>query len=127
MARFQIDDGYSLDGVTSPEAKDRQGNVLPIELPVISYRYRPALPDAMAEWRIASAKAMTGHAEVEASAALLAGHLVKWDVTDIMDVPMPVEIATIRKIPEPLLNQLISAVTTWAPRAKAAAGNSPGV
>lgn len=124
--RLAIDDGFTLHGTTT-DCIDR-GPSLPAlsGLPVVSYRYRPALPEALAEWRYGLRVAASGKAELDATAKLLADHLVSWDVTDGKGAAAAITPENVRRIPEPVLNQLLEAVTTWAPKQMAeAAGNSP--
>ena len=126
MARLVINDGYTLEGVTTDTVTNPvTGAALASGLPVVAFRYRPALPDALAEWRYAMRTAGSGKAELDATAKLLAEHLVSWDVTDARGAEVPVTAAGVRKVPEAILNQMLDAVTTWAPeKAAGALGNS---
>lgn len=127
MPRLALGDGYTLpfatkDQITHPGT----GQVLVSGLPVVTGRYRPALPDALAEWRYASERATGGAERVTAAARLVADHLVDWDVTDAGGKAAPVTAETVRLVPEPILNQLLDVVTTWAAKEKALdEGNSP--
>lgn len=115
MPALDLDDGYTLDGATKPDHAGAAG------LPVVAFRYRPALWEALTEWRRAVGTAR----EVEATAKLVADHVASWDVTQ-KGKPAPVSADAVRKLPEPILNQIFAAVATWAPRGQAAAeGNSP--
>ncbi|MDB5312656.1 MAG: hypothetical protein JWO38_6858 [Gemmataceae bacterium] len=119
MARLSLNDGYTLDAATLPEFGGARG------FPVVTYRYRPALPDALAEWRYASRMAGSGKAEVDATAKLVAGHLVSWDVEVAPGTTAPITPETVRKVPEPILNQILERVVSWAgPEQEKAAGNS---
>ena len=118
MPRLAIDDGYTLEAATKPDFGGMSN------LPVVTYRYRPALPDALGEWRYAARLAASGKAEVDATAKLVADHLVSWDVTDAAGKPAPITPDTVRKVPEPILHQLVDTVASWAgPEQDAAAGN----
>lgn len=127
MPRLALDDGYTLDAVTKEVLADpATGRPLAQGLPVVTFRYRPALPDALAEWRYALRAAGSGRAEVDATAKLVADHLVTWDVTDARGAAAPITPDAVRRVPDPILNQLVEAVANWAPRELAAAlGNSP--
>lgn len=119
MPRLALNDGYTLEAATKAEAAGFAG------LPVVTYRYRPALPDALAEWRYAARLATNGKAEVDATAKLVGDHLVSWDVTDAAGKPAAISADTVRKIPEPILNQLLDKIVSWAgPEQEKAAGNS---
>lgn len=125
--RLAIDDGYTLEASTKATiAHPVSGQTLATDLPIVNFRYRPALPEALAEWRYATRGATSGKAELDATATLLADHLVSWDVVDGKGQALPITPETVRKVPEPILNQLLEIVTTWAPQQmEHAAGNSP--
>jgi hypothetical protein len=124
--RLAIDDGFTLEAATKDTLTGPSGQTLAKGLPVVNYRYRPALPEALAEWRYAMRAATSGKAELDAIAKLLADHLVSWDVIDGKGVALPIAAESVRKVPEPILNQLLDTVTTWAPKSMAdALGNSP--
>ena len=115
MPRLVINDGYTLPFSTEPG---------PTNLPVVSGKYRPALFDAMSAWRYDLRMAATGKAEADATAKFLADHLCEWDVSDPHGKPLPPTAEIIRKVPEPILEQLIRIVSTWAPaEQEKAAGN----
>lgn len=119
---LQIDDGFTLDGRTKATVTDPvTGRALYDGLPEVTYRYRPALPDALAEWRYQMRAATSGYAAVSATALFVAAHLVSWDVTDAKGAPLPITVETVRKVPEPILDQLVEAVSKWAPKHLAAA------
>ena len=118
MPRLALNDGYTLDAATLAESDGATG------LPVVAYRYRPALPDALAEWRFTINRAASGRAEVDATARLLADHLVSWDVRASDGADAPITPETIRRVPEPILNQFLRRVLEWAgPNQEQAAGN----
>lgn len=116
-----IRDGYTLAGSTKSEFGSVKG------LPILNFRYRPALTEALQDWRLATKAAQTGAAIVEASAALIANHLVSWDAEETPGKPAPVTAELVRELPEPIFEQLLDAVITWAPKAEEARGNSAGV
>lgn len=126
--RLALNDGYTRSFATEAEVIDpATGKASASGLPVITGRYRPAHPDALQEWRWALGRATCGKDEVTATANHLAAHLTEWDVT-ISDgkTIAPLSADTIRQVPEPVLNQLVKIVNTWAPKEKAAdEGNSP--
>ena len=118
MLRLMINDGYTLEAATVPDCDGYT------DLPVVHYRYRPAMPDALAEWRFALNRAATGRAEVDATSKLLATHLVSWDVQAADGSGVPITVDMIRRVPEPILNQLLRRVLSWAgPEQEKAVGN----
>lgn len=119
MARLVLDDGYTLEGKTEETSGESSG------LPIITYRYRPALPDALAEWRYALSRATSGKAQIDASSKLVSEHLVSWDVVDGRGIALPITPDIVRKIGEPILEQIIKTIATWAPKADTVSGNSP--
>lgn len=122
--RLSLSDGYTLEFATEETVTDVAGRPLPGKLPVVKGRYRPALPEAIAEWRYKFNRATSGKEEVAATAAHLAAHLTEWDVVLDGEKPAPLEADFIRLVPDPVLSQLVNVVNTWAPRQKAAdAGN----
>lgn len=121
---LDIEDGYTLDGATEERVCDAAGTVIYYDLPVVTFRYRPALPEALASWRYTNRRANTGKEEVASTAAFLCEHLVSWDVI-IGGKPAPINPATVAKIPEPILDQITRIVAKWAPKAATELGNSP--
>jgi hypothetical protein len=118
MPRLALNDGYTLEAATAADHGGFKG------LPVVTYRYRPALPDALAEWRYAARLAASGKAEVDATARLVSDHLVSWDVTDAGGRPAAITADVVRKVPEPILDQLLDKIVSWAgPEQEKAAGN----
>lgn len=121
--RLRINDGYTLRGQTQHEFTDRAtGKVLAANLPVVSYEYRPAMPDALTAWRYKLDHAQGGKEQFTATAELLAAHLVSWDVETAAG-PAPLTVEMIRRVPEPILHQILDAVTHWSP--EESVGNSP--
>jgi hypothetical protein len=121
--RLSLSDGYTLPFSTKAEVADSvTGRVLFTGLPVVSGHYRPALPEAIADWRFKMARAATGKDEVAASVEHLLAHITEWDV--ILDndptKKAPLDAAFLRIVPEPIFNQLLNAVNTWASRHQAA-------
>lgn len=109
MPALDIDDGYTLDAVTSPQ--DKHGN----PLPRVAFTYRPALPDALATLRLKTRRADTGSDEVAAAAEFVASHVVKWDVKR-GGRPAPVTADVVRKLPEPILDEIVTTVGRWSDR-----------
>jgi hypothetical protein len=120
--RLDLDDGYTLTGATDPTFADRvTGQAIAENLPVVTFKYRPALPDAVAELRFATNRATSGRDQVTATARFLADHLVSWDV---LHKGEPAELTpdVIRRVPEPILYQIENTVSKWAPKAAADLG-----
>lgn len=125
MPRCSIPDGYTLESVTLATLLGDRGEVVASSLPTLAFKYRPALPDAIYSWRYDLNRAGSGRAELDATAKFLADHLVSWDRSDNNDLPVPLSAATIRTLPEQVLNQVLKAVITWAPKAAESAVNLP--
>lgn len=118
---LSIDDGYTITGKTA--GKDKQDNVVP----VVIFKYRPALPPALYKVRQEQDRAVNGEAEFAAVARFLVAHLTEWDVM-IRDKVAPITIESLAHCPEWLINELSSAVTAWKPvNWEEAAKNSPAV
>jgi hypothetical protein len=114
MPRLFLQDGYTLEGKTEPTYGSAKG------LPVVTFAYRPADPAAIYEWQWKGEHAASGADRLNADADLVAGCLVSWDVQDAT-----LDKDTIKKVPNPILQQIISACATWAAKEMAAAaGNS---
>ena len=107
---FSIDDGYTLEATMPPE------------LPAVKYRYRPALPTALADWRYAANMAKSGSEEIKATANLIVAHLVDWDIVTTGGVAAQITVDNILKLPEPILDRILKSIVTWSPRV--AEGNS---
>jgi hypothetical protein len=124
--RLAIGDGYTLPFETESKLIDPLTKQVGLDnLPVVKGRYRPALPEAIADWRMAFDRAASGKEQVAAAAQHLAAHLVEWDAT-LADKAAPISAAVIARVPEPILGQLVRIVNTWAAEQKAAdEGNSP--
>lgn len=117
MPRLFLADGYTIEAATSEKYGELAG------LPVVKFAYRPAMTDAIYEWRWKTQNAASGKDRLDAAAKLVADHLVTWDVAgDAGTTPITVDI--VRRIPEPIFEQILGAVLTWAPKNEAkAAGN----
>ena len=58
--------------------------------------------------------------------ATFADHIVSWDVTGNRGESLEPVVANIRRVPEPILNQIVEAIATWSPKPpEAVLGNSP--
>lgn len=126
MPRLVIHDGYTLKAKTKETAENNVGKVVAENLPIVEFSYRPALPEALAEWRYSLERAPSGKATVAITAQFVCDHLVSWDVVDGKNVLVPIKPETVKLIPEPILSQIVDAIITWAPKAEEAAGNSSG-
>ena len=124
MPRLVLQDGYTLDGKTDDTIM-QGGKPLYTDLPVVSFKYRPALPDALAEWRYKLRMAASGTAEVTATAQFVCDHLVSWDAQDANTTTVPIKPEMVRKVPEPILDQIAAIISKWAPKAEEAAVNLP--
>lgn len=113
--RLFLDDGYSLTAKTEETVRDLLGNVIASGLPVVEFTYRPALPEALAEWRHSLRMAKDGAGEFRATANFVAGHLCSWNVVLKGGAAAPIDADTIGKVPEPILDQIVQAVATWKP------------
>lgn len=122
--RLDLDDGYTLSASTEPDVKSEvTGDLLYSGLPVVSFKYRPALPEALTDYRQKIRRAATGKDEIRAVTDLLVAHLVDWDVTT-KGQPAKIDAANLAIVPDPILNQIVNAVCRWAPKAEEARGNS---
>lgn len=111
MPALDIADGYTLSGSTQPV-----GGV------VVNFRFRPALWPAIGEYR----RTIGTAAEEQAAAKFVAGHLVSWDVA-MSGQSAPISVETVKRLPEPIFDQIFSAVSQWAPQhSESAAGNLLG-
>jgi hypothetical protein len=121
--RLDLDDGYTLSGATAPDFTF--GNIDYTGLPVVAFTYRPALPEACAQYRLEFRRADSGKAEVAATAKFLAAHVVAWDVVN-KGQPTPPTADALAAVPEPIQEQMARIVSKWLPGPSAAAdrGNS---
>lgn len=123
MARLFLQDGYTLEGKTLESFGDDTG------LPVVEFAYRPAMPEAIYEYRWEAGRAASGKGQLDAIVKLLADHLVKWDVAfpngvNVAEAIAPIDAATLKRIPDPILRQLGNAVLSWAPEKKVEAAKN---
>lgn len=119
MARLRINDGYTISDKT--DADTECDGVQYKGLEVVSFEYRPALPDAIYEWQNKLMRAVTGKEQLDATAVLVSDHLVSWDVIDATggkEKTAEIDSSTVRRIPHPILSQLVKKVTTWAVRSQ---------
>ncbi len=111
---LDIDDGYTVAATTKPDF----GKFT--DLPIVFFRYRPALWHELTTWR----RTIGSETEIDATAKMVVDHLASWDVTKAGKAS-PITIEVVKKIPPPIFDQLWDAVTTWAPKEQeTAAGNS---
>lgn len=119
---LDINDGYTLKASTLAEYKI--GDMVYTDLPTVDFTYRPALPDAIYSYNLDYLRAATGQERTNAAAKLITEHVKSWDVKRRGE-SVPVTAETTRKIPLPILEQMVTIVLTWAPaNQEAAAGNS---
>lgn len=124
--RLALSDGYTVPFSTSESVTDPvTGRIVVDGLPLVSGQYRPALPEAIAEWRWKLARATSGREETAATFEHLLAHLTEWDVTlDDGARRAPLSAEFLRLVPDPVLGQLVTRVNTWAPKQRVAdAGN----
>lgn len=120
--RLKLDDGYTLSGCTDSVYSDGVREFL--NLPVVKYEYRPALPDAIYDWQMRSSRAMTGKDQLDAIVDIITKHITSWDVTDKDGGAVLVTAENVRRVPVPILHQILTRVTTWGPKLEKSAGNS---
>lgn len=112
MRTLLIDDGCTLDGQVPA-----QGGV-----PAVSFRYRPALPEAVYEYT--RAQKANGRQELKAVVDLLSAHVISWDVVDAKGDHMPVTADTLRRVPHRVQQRMVDLVTGYGPEQMGAdAGN----
>jgi hypothetical protein len=123
--RLDLDDGYTLKGETKPEAglDPVTGAYKWTSLPVVHFEYRPALPEALMEYRYKYNRAASGREQLDILTVMVGGHLVSWDV-HLGGQVAEIHLSTLRRVPEPILDQMLMAICTWAPKAGDARGNS---
>lgn len=111
-----IDDGYTLNASTRPVGP----------WPAVSFVYRPALPARVRAYLNAKVKAGDDEqAEMKAVAALLVDQMVSWDIT-ANKKPTGINDGAIRRIPDPVLRQLLDTVTGYGPGEQAADEKNSG-
>ncbi len=90
--------------------------------PELVAKYRPALPAAVIEY--VEACKPSAAARLQATIKLLTDHLVSWDVTDAKGEIMAVTPASLRRVPQPYLDELTNHVTGYGSQAEEDAKNS---
>ena len=105
---LSLDDGYTISDKTS--GKDKRGD----PVPVVEFKYRPALPPAIYKVRHDQERAPNGEAEFAVVAKFLVAHLTEWDVV-IRDKPAPITVENLAHVPDPILSDMVAAVTSWKP------------
>lgn len=116
---LRIDDGYTLEGETT--GKGDQGE----PLPVVKFEYRPPLAREMADYRYQVQTAQSGDGVLRARVEFLVGRLVGWDVYGRDNKPVKIDADVLRRVPDPILLDLVNECSKWKPRPEAEAlGNS---
>lgn len=100
MAKLLINDGYTLDGTVHKSP-----------WPKVCFRYRPALPEDVLEYF--AGRKDSGKSWLSAMVAILIKQLVSWDVTDEADNLVPINQETLRRVPQPVLSDMVGIVTGW--------------
>jgi hypothetical protein len=115
-----IEDGYTLPFTTDAVVLSAGGTVLYDGLPVVAGLYRPPVWEDRQRHVFRLTRAATPDEEVAAIAEFIAARLVSWDVKILADGlrPAPTDAATLRKLPEPVLNQLYDRVSKWGPKSQ---------
>ena len=99
MSALFIADGYVLEG----KIPAHKGT------PAIGFRYRPALPEQVAEHWYKTGRAANGKEQINHIVDLIAGQTVSWDAkqkTGDGEASVPVTPEWLRKVPYPLLLEL---------------------
>ncbi len=109
---LDLDDGYTLSAATLPAYRAATA------LPVVVFKYRPALVSELSRWRYDMSRATSADAELAASTKLLTDHLVSWDVAN-KGIPAVINHENIKRLPEGVFEQLLEAITRWAPKEQA--------
>jgi hypothetical protein len=122
---LDLDDGYTLPFETKPTVSDVAGRPVYDDLPVVTGRYRPATWEELQGFRYRYGRAASGSEEVAIVAEMIADHLAAWDVR-AGGQPLKIFSDNVRRLPEPIANQLLDIVTRWAPKQADAEKNSAG-
>lgn len=109
-----INDGYTLEKTIPARG----------QVPAVTFRYRPALPDAVHEWRYQTTRAKSGAATALAEAELLKTQLVSWDVTDAKGATVPITLEALAKIHHRVRSEMLDAVLYGIEEAEADVKNS---
>lgn len=115
MSLKLIDDGYTLDATTKPIGR----------WPAVTIKYRPAMPARVRQYLNARAKAGDDvQADLKAISSLLVDQIGfgkgGWDILTPDGQPAPVNHASVARLPDPVLRQLIDIVTGYGPEEAAA-------
>ena len=97
---------------SSPEFLDHEG---------VRIAYRPALSDEVFDWQ--RQPATNGSTYVAKCAALILKHLTRWGVADRTGEILPLDIVSVKRLPEPLLNFIVDAICGYGPKESADAKN----
>lgn len=100
MSGLFIADGYMLDG----KLPAHKGT------PALGFRYRPALPEQVAEYWFRNNRSANGKEQIEHITAFIAGQIISWDAKQIAldktETSVPATPEWIKKLPYPLLIDL---------------------
>lgn len=100
MPRLLIRDGYNLD-FTVPA---RLGT------PTITGKFRPALPDQVADYFFRSSRVVSGKDQVDVLVDFLAKHLISWDVTGDgaggAEESVAIRPESLKRVPYPILQEI---------------------
>ena len=110
MLSIFIQDGFTLTGKIAARP-GLHGEVC--------FVYRPALPEDVYEYQRKRDAAKTAREQLDIDARLLVddgrtrGHIESWDVVDVDDKPIPLTVATIRRLYTSAINTLLNHVTGY--------------
>jgi len=96
-------DGYLFDGFIPERGR----------YPSVSFRYRPALPEAVFDYL--EAPKGTGKLRVKAITDLLLPRLHSWDVVDDRDEPTGITRENLERCPYDVLSELVNQVCSYGP------------
>lgn len=102
MAALLINDGFTLEA-TIPERGP---------FPALTFRYRPALPDAAHEYL--RGPKVSQKPTKHMTDFLLADRLKGWDVTDAQDKAVDIDVNALSRLPYPYLEAMVQYVLTYA-------------
>jgi hypothetical protein len=95
-----IDDGFTIEAAIASKGR----------LPQLKYRYRPAMPEAIHEYRFAFNAARDGRGRLQAETKLLVDHLVSWDAADAKGVTAPINAEWLDKLHDGIRQKLLDEI-----------------